>query len=97
MNDERFRAKHTGDDSYHNGDSWYFVNNIAAMVLARLDRGRYKKYIDKILKASTDEILWNGVIGHAAEISSACEQRSEGCLMQAWSAATYIELVDVLF
>ncbi|MBN1156862.1 hypothetical protein JXA85_04545 [Candidatus Woesearchaeota archaeon] len=97
--DYRFKPWHTGEnaESYHHGDSWFFVNNIAAIVMARTDRHKFKSYIDKILRASTEEILWKGAIGHAAELSSASELKSEGCLAQAWSAATFIELVDELF
>ena len=54
-------------------------------------------YIKKILGASTEEILYKGAIGTAGELSSAKELRSEGCLMQAWSNALYIELVEELF
>ena len=93
-----FVSKNTGEDpsSYHNGDSWFWVNNLAALVLARLDKKRFKKYIAKILEASTNEILWKGVIGHHTEISSANKFKSEGCWAQAWSSALYIELIDYL-
>ena len=94
-----FRPEHTGEnnESYHNGDSWFWINNLVAIVLYRLDKKRYKKYIDKILKASTKEILWQGAIGHHAELSSSCGLRSEGCLAQAWSAAMYIELINEIY
>ena len=42
------------------------------------------------------ELLWSGCVGGAAEISSAKELRSEGCVNQAWSAATFIELKHAL-
>ncbi|MFH1850674.1 MAG: amylo-alpha-1,6-glucosidase [archaeon] len=91
--------EHTGQDprSYHRGDSWFWINNLAALVLFRHDRLRYGKYITKIMQASTEEILWRGAIGHHAELSSARELRSEGCAAQAWSAAMYIELVHEIF
>lgn len=94
-----FNPLHTGEDdkSYHNGDSWYWLNNIAAICLWRLGKFRYAKYIHKILHGSTRDILWFRIPGHASEISSAREQKSFGCLSQAWSAATYIELVEELF
>jgi len=64
-----FISEHTGEnnESYHNGDSWFWINNLAAICLYRLDRKKYKKYIDKIIEASTKEILWQGAIGHHAE------------------------------
>lgn len=94
-----FRANHTGENnaSYHRGDSWYWINNLAAICLYRLDKERYKDHIDKILEASTNEILWMGVAGSHAEISSASHQESRGCLAQAWSLAMYIELIIELF
>ncbi len=91
-----FRARHTGmtNESYHRGDSWYFINNIAAISMHRLDRIKYSSKIKKIVKASTKEMNKMGLIGQCAEISSAEEQTSEGCLAQAWSAATLAELLS---
>ncbi|MFW6013668.1 MAG: amylo-alpha-1,6-glucosidase [Nanoarchaeota archaeon] len=89
-----FFPDYTGEDnkSYHRGDSWYFVNNIGAICLNRVDNKRYNYYIQKIVNASARDILYKGFIGHASEISSASFQRGEGCLAQAWSSATFIEL-----
>ena len=96
--DSRFCKEHTGEDSksYHNGDSWFWINNLAALVLYRTDKNRYKNYIKHILKASTKEILKIGAIGNHCELSSAKALKSEGCLVQAWSAAMYIELVNAV-
>ena len=95
-NDPRFCKEHTGENpkSYHNGDSWFWINNLTAIVLNKFDKKRYKDYIKQILKASTKEILKMGAIGNHCELSSAKTLKSQGCLVQAWSAATYIELVD---
>lgn len=97
--DGLFCERHTGEDhiSYHRGDSWFWINNLAALVMHRTDDKKFKKYIDKILEASTHEILFSGAIGHAAEVSSANSLKSEGCVCQAWSNAMYIELVKELF
>jgi len=97
--DELFQEEHTGEsaESYHNGDSWFWINNLAAIVLARVDKKRYKMYINTVLQASTKEILKSGALGHHAELSSAKELGSKGCVAQAWSAAMYVELVDELF
>ncbi len=94
-----FVTEHTGENSksYHSGDSWYWLNNLAALVLFAFDKKEYKDYIQHILKASTKEILYGGACGHHAELSSASEFNSQGCLAQAWSAALYIELVEELF
>ena len=92
-----FIGQNTGEDkaSYHNGDSWFWVNNLAALVLFRLDAKRFEKYIARILEASTEEILWQGVIGHHSEISSANKFESlVGAWSQAWSNAMYIEAIE---
>lgn len=94
-----FCAEYTGmnDKSYHRGDSWYWINNLAAICLFRADKNLFQKYITKIMEASTEEILRMGALGCHAEVSSAKEQRSEGCISQAWSSAMYIELVNEMF
>ena len=91
-----FFKNHSGENaySYHRGDSWYWLNNLAAIVLARVNKRKYKKYIDAIVKASTNDLLYGGVIGCCSELSSSSEQRSEGCLNQAWSNALFIEMTD---
>lgn len=94
-----FNKTHTGENnlSYHNGDSWFYLNNMAALVLYRTDKKIFKKYIDKIIKSSTEDILWKGAIGCASEISSASNLESLGCLSQAWSSATFIELIEEMY
>jgi predicted glycogen debranching enzyme len=90
-----FRSEYTGfdDASYHNGDSWYYINNYAALAMHRLDKEYYSKYISRITHASKEEMLFSGFIGCCAEVSSAKQMRSEGCLSQAWSAASLVELL----
>jgi hypothetical protein len=99
IKDPRFRKDHTGarNTSYHSGDSWYYLNNLAAIVLHRTDRHRYHHTIEQILKASTNELLWQGIAGSHAEISSASKMESQGCQSQLWSNAMYIELVHEIF
>ena len=94
-----FQQYHTGQDnkSYHRGDSWYFLNNMAALVLHKNDRDYYKKYIDNILQASKNELLWQGMLGHHSEISSAALMESNGCQAQLWSAAMFIELIHEVY
>lgn len=94
--DTLFKDTYTGElsESYHRGDSWYFINNITAICLHRLDKKLYKKQIKALLKASTQDILYNGFIAHASELSSAKQFSSQASLCQAWSASTYIELVE---
>jgi glycogen debranching enzyme len=94
-----FVANHTGENSksYHSGDSWFWLNNLAALVLFAFDKKKYKNYIQHVLKASTQEILYEGVVGHHAELSGASEFKPAGSLVQAWSAAMYVELIEELF
>ncbi len=91
-----FCDEYTGEMpvSYHRGDSWYWINNLAALAFYRVDAGAFKYYIGKILKAGSEELLWCGMIGHISELSSAKEQRSEGAWAQGWSAATYMEVME---
>ncbi|MBI2133926.1 hypothetical protein HYU11_04560 [Candidatus Woesearchaeota archaeon] len=93
-----FHEEYSGEppESYHRGDSWFWINNLAALVMSRVDRKAFSWQIKKIHEASTNDILWNGSIGNHSELSSAREQRAEGCLNQAWSSAMFIELCDEL-
>lgn len=94
-----FVDEYTGENnrSYHRGDSWFWVNNYAAIALNKLGDSKLKKLAEKIVEASSEEILWKGMIGCHTELSSAKEPRSEGCWSQTWSNASFIELVNELY
>ena len=96
---ELFTDTYTGENnqSYHRGDSWFWLNNLAAIVMHRIDDKHFKKYIDKIIEASVSEILYKGATGHHAELSSAKQLEGNGCLSQAWSAAMFIELIEEVY
>ena len=98
-NNPLFTEASTGEDtkSYHRGDSWFWINNMGALTLNRINKNKFKKQIQKIISASTEEILWKGCIGCHAELSSAKELQSKGCFNQAWSNAMFIEAVDEVF
>ncbi len=81
------------DQSYHRGDSWFWVNHLAAISMLMLDRDRYGKYAEKIRDATIHEMMFSGEIACLSELSSASKLRSKGCFNQAWSAATFIELM----
>ena len=91
-----FCSRYTGQDnhSYHRGDSWFFVNNIAAISMSRLDENKFQENIKKIIDASTADMLFNGIIGHASEISDAEELSSRASPAQAWSEGTYLEMIS---
>jgi glycogen debranching enzyme len=94
-----YQPYYTGIDnkSYHRGDSWFWVNNVAAIGMYRLDKKRYGGYIKEILTSSAHDILYWGFIGYSSELASSGWFKSGGCLCQTWSIATYIELVHEIF
>lgn len=97
--DPRFVEHYTGRDnlSYHRGDSWFWINNLSALVMHKIDKKIFKNYINDIIKASTNEILFSGIIGSHTELSNASNLSSEASLIQAWSMAMYIELINEVF
>ncbi|MBW2964589.1 hypothetical protein KY363_03955 [Candidatus Woesearchaeota archaeon] len=90
-----FTPDYTGADnrSYHRGDSWFWINNLAAICLHRNNAIVFEEKVKRIVEASSEEMLWHGAIGHHAEVSDASHLASRGCFAQAWSAAMFIELV----
>lgn len=94
-----FKDEYSGEnnESYHNGDVWFWINNVSALVMADVNERKYRGVISGILLSSTKDILRMGTIGFGSEISSFKEQRAEGCLAQLWSSSTYIEMVEKLF
>ena len=94
-----YKPVHTGLDnkSYHRGDSWFFMNNIAAICMNDLNLERYRKYVGSIINADCRDVLYNGFIGCASELSSSANFSSCGCLAQTWSVATFIELVNKVY
>ncbi|MBU0758054.1 MAG: hypothetical protein KKF44_08335 [Nanoarchaeota archaeon] len=94
-----FTPEYTGENnkSYHRGDSWFWLNNLTAICLHRSDKKKFKHYINKIVNASTDDILYSGFIGQHSEISSASERKSEACPAQAWSLGMYIEMIREIY
>ena len=97
-NNQLFTNMCSGENvrSYHRGDSWFWINNLAALVMNKIDQKKFNNYINKILEASTEEILWKGCVGCHSEISSARQLSSEGCFNQAWSNAMYVEMVEMM-
>jgi len=90
-----FSPVYTGENnkSYHRGDSWYWVNNYTALSLLRVNKKKYGSHVRKIKAASEKDLLWNGSMGTCSEVSSASSQTADGCLHQAWSSATFLELL----
>ncbi len=80
--------------SYHHGDAWFSINNYAAKALCMVNMEKFQPYIDALLAASTNDILWDGALGHHSEVSSADQYVPRGCLAQSWSAASYCDAID---
>src|SRR3989344_5143690 len=93
----RYRGCGEPDQSYHNGDSWFFLNNIAALALFKVGAKKFEEEIKAIMSAGTNDILWNGVTGYSSELSSADNFSPAGCFAQSWSAATYAETVENIY
>lgn len=95
--DELFLDEHTGenDASYHRGDAWYFLSNLAAVCLLRVS-DEFLPVARRVFAASEQDLLFGGACGHCSEISSASRREAFGCWSQAWSASTFIELASLL-
>ena len=76
-----FCKEHTGEipKSYHRGDSWYWINNLAAIVMHRANKYFFKTFVNQIFKASKKEFTKMGIFNQQSELSSASklESRSE--------------------
>lgn len=93
--DSRFQKEYTGanDLSYHQGDSWYFMNAMAALVLNHCNKTKFKTQIKEITQNLTNELLLKGTFGYLSEVSSSSNSNSRGCLSQLWSHMVYLELI----
>lgn len=92
---EKYHDSYSGENnaSYHNGDSWYFINNLAAFCMHDLDKVHYAQKIEKIKIASLQDMLESGIFGFCSEISDAKEQSSKASLAQLWSSTTLLDLL----
>lgn len=97
--DHRFNLYYTGENpkSYHQGDSWFYINNIAAQGMLKLDPVKYSYAIKSIIQSSSQDILKSLIPGHLSELSSADRFSPSGSFCQLWSAATFIELIKKIY
>jgi glycogen debranching enzyme len=98
LNNPKFLDEDDGEKAkaYHQGDSWYFLNNLLAYSLAKIDFKKFKNFIQKIIESSLTDLLFDGALGWSSEISSAKERKSEGSLVQTWSMASLVFLLSFL-
>lgn len=107
-NNSDFKKFHSGEktDSYHKGDSWFWLNNIAAIAMdklqtrmrADLDDDNYKKYskyIDAIKSSGLKNLLEFGALGWGSELSSFSELKSEGSPIQLWSMSSLAKFTEL--
>jgi glycogen debranching enzyme len=80
--------------AYHQGNSWYFINNLLAYSLTKIDFKKFHNFIQKIIESSFLDLFFDGAIGWSSEISSAKERKSEGSLVQLWSITSLIFLLS---
>jgi len=97
--DKDFISEHSGGNrvSRSRGDSFYYMNNLTAIVLNDINEQKYRRVISKIVLSSTRDILVCGTIGFGSELSSSSVQKSEGNLAQLTSSASYLEMIDKVF
>lgn len=97
--DPHFKNRYTGENnlSYHRGDSWFWINNLAAIALNEVNPKKYETEIKNIIMTSTKDILEIGCIGFSSELSSSETQLPEGCFAQLWSSSFYLEMIDKIF
>jgi hypothetical protein len=98
LNNPKFLDEDDGEkvNAYHQGDSWYFLNNLLAYSLSKIDFKKFKNFIQKIIGSSFLDLFFDGALGWSSEISSAKERKSEGSLVQTWSIASLTFLLSFL-
>jgi hypothetical protein len=98
LNNPKFLDEDDGEKAkaYHQGDSWYFLNNLLAYSLAKIDFQRFKNFIQKIIESSFSDLFFDGALGWSSEISSAKKRKSGGSLVQTWSITSLTFLLSFL-
>lgn len=74
------------------GGSWFFVNNVAAVVLYRLDREKYSEKIQKILETSAENVSWQEHSGRPCEVTLEADKQIKVQGLYGLSLATFIYL-----
>ncbi len=97
--DSRFQENYSGADdiSYHQGDSWYFMNALVALSLNHCNSKKFEIQIKSITQNLTSQLLEKGTLGYISEVSSASNNDSRGCSAQLWSHTLYLELLHNLY
>lgn len=93
--DHNFQKEDKGEKSlaYHSGDSWYYLNNIFVQALNIIGVRKFKPIMNQIIMSSLEDILIDGALGFASEVSDAKERTSKGALVQLWSLSSFLSLL----
>lgn len=74
------------------GESWFFVNNMAAIVLYRLDSVKYAEKVKAIFRASTENAAWQEHTGRPCEVVFTMDKQIKVQGLYGLSLATFIYL-----
>lgn len=77
------------------GDSWFFVNNMVAIVLCKLDSVKYTGKIQTILRASTENASWQEHTGRPCEVVFTADRQIKVQGLYGLSLATFIYLYRI--
>lgn len=78
--------------SERDGESWFFVNNMAAIALQRLNGEKYAVYIKKIMDASTENATWQEHTGRPCEVTLMTDNNLKVQGLYGLTLATFIYL-----
>ncbi len=93
--DPEFQKQSTGENnlSYHQGDSWFHINCLAAISLHRHNKELYHSVIAMLTDSACSELLWQHYLGTPGEIASAESGASWGCGIQGFAGGPLVKLL----
>ncbi|RJO62031.1 hypothetical protein C4544_00825 [candidate division WS5 bacterium] len=77
------------------GKSWFFINNMAAIALYRLDGLKYFEKINRIVNASAKNVLWQEHSGRPCEVTLDSDGKIQVQGLYSISLATFIYLYRI--
>lgn len=94
--DPNFHLKDDGENgsAYHSGDCWYYLNNLFAFALKKINYQKFKSQIIALTKNSLNDLFLDGALGFSSELSEAQARTSQGALIQLWSLTSLLRLLQ---
>lgn len=91
-----FKEHSTGENknSYHRGDSWFWINAYAAKSLFALDPHYFRAEIAALVNNCITHHLFGPIMGYGPELRGAQDPVCLGSPAQTWSSGTLIELLS---